>query len=287
MKKKVAIAAVALVMIVISLAAYRLKTGRDNNGLALSGTVEVTEVSVGFKVPGRVRALFSDEGRVVRAGDKLAELENAELETLVNQVLAAVRNAEARRGKARSDFDRFTRLYKDEVVSPQQMDAAKAALEEAEAQLQLQQAALRTAKVRLGDAVIFSPLDGVVLRKNTDQGETVSAGTPVYTIGDLAHPWIKVYVKEDKLGLVKLGQRAEITVDTFPGAKYEGTVTSISSDAEFTPKNVQTREERVKLVFGVKVSVVNRNDELKPGMPADVRIIVAGSESGVRSSGSK
>lgn len=287
MKKKVAIAAVALVMIVISLAAYRLKTGRDNNGLALSGTVEVTEVSVGFKVPGRVRALFSDEGRVVRAGDKLAELENAEFETLVNQVLAAVRNAEARRGKARSDFDRFTRLYKDEVVSPQQMDAAKAALEEAEAQLQLQQAALRTAKVRLGDAVIFSPLDGVVLRKNTDQGETVSAGTPVYTIGDLAHPWIKVYVKEDKLGLVKLGQRAEITVDTFPGAKYEGTVTSISSDAEFTPKNVQTREERVKLVFGVKVSVVNRNDELKPGMPADVRIIVAGSESGVRSSGSK
>lgn len=287
MKKKVAIAAVALVMIVISLAAYRLKTGRDSTGLALSGTVEVTEVSVGFKVPGRVRALFSDEGRVVRAGDKLAELENAELETLVNQVLAAVRNAEARRGKARSDFDRFTRLYKDEVVSPQQMDAAKAALEEAEAQLQLQQAALRTAKVRLGDAVIFSPLDGVVLRKNTDQGETVSAGTPVYTIGDLAHPWIKVYVKEDKLGLVKLGQRAEITVDTFPGAKYEGTVTSISSDAEFTPKNVQTREERVKLVFGVKVSVVNRNDELKPGMPADVRIIVAGSESGVRSSGSK
>jgi HlyD family secretion protein len=99
----------------------------------------------------------------------------------------------------------------------------------------------------------------------------------VFTIGDLENPWIKVYVKEDKLGLVKLGQQAEIMVDTYPGKKYDGTVTYISFDAEFTPKNVQTKEERVKLVFGIKVSVKNMNNELKPGMPADVRIIV-GSE---------
>jgi HlyD family secretion protein len=107
-----------------------------------------------------------------------------------------------------------------------------------------------------------------------EEGETVAAGTPVFTIGDLESPWTKVYVKEDKLGLVKLGQKAEVTVDTFPGKKYEGMITFISSEAEFTPKNVQTREERVKLVFGIKVSVKNEKGELKPGMPADVRILL-------------
>ncbi|HLE40293.1 MAG TPA: efflux RND transporter periplasmic adaptor subunit, partial [Nitrospirota bacterium] len=83
-----------------------------------------------------------------------------------------------------------------------------------------------------------------------------------------------VYVKEGKLGLVKLGQKAEIRTDSYPGKIYEGTVTYISSEAEFTPKNVQTQEERVKLVYGVKVSVKNVNDELKPSMPADVKILL-------------
>jgi HlyD family secretion protein len=121
--------------------------------------------------------------------------------------------------------------------------------------------------------VIYAPVSGVVLRKNVELGETVSPGIPVYTIGDLENPWIKVYVKEDKLGFVKLGQKAKITVDSYPGKVYEGKISYISSEAEFTPKNVQTQEERVKLVFGIKVSVKNINDELKPGMPADARIV--------------
>ena len=122
--------------------------------------------------------------------------------------------------------------------------------------------------------MIYSPVSGVILRKNNEVGETIAAGVPVYTIGDLDNPWVKVYVKEDKLGLVKLGQSAEVKTDTFPDKKYEGKITYISSEAEFTPKNVQTQEERVKLVFGVKVSVKNINDELKPGMPADVKIFL-------------
>jgi HlyD family secretion protein len=127
---------------------------------------------------------------------------------------------------------------------------------------------------RLNDSIIYARASGVVLQKNVEPGETVASGLPIFTIGDLSNPWIKVYVKEDKLGLIKLGQKAEITTDSYPGKKYEGTVTYISSEAEFTPKNVQTQEERVKLVFGVKVSVQNMNDELKPGMPADVKIVL-------------
>jgi len=114
------------------------------------------------------------------------------------------------------------------------------------------------------------------LRKDVELGETVSQGMPLFVLGDLENPWIKVYVKEDKLGLVKIGQKAQVTSDTYPGKVYEGVVSFISSEAEFTPRNIQTREERVKLVFAVKVKVRNISQELKPGMPADVRILIDG-----------
>ena len=144
----------------------------------------------------------------------------------------------------------------------------------AEHRVEQARATLSTSEERYKDTVIFASITGVILRKNIELGETVGQGIPVYTIGDLENPWIKVYVKEDKLGLVKLGQKAKITVDSYKGKAYEGIVTYISSEAEFTPKTVQTQEERVKLVFGIKVRVKNMNDELKPGMPADVRILL-------------
>jgi HlyD family secretion protein len=153
------------------------------------------------------------------------------------------------------------------------MESARTAYDVAASQLRMYQAAQRTAEVRLRDAVILSPLNGTVLRKIIDEGETVGAGATIFLLGDLENPWVRVYVKEDRLGQVKLGQKAEVTVDSYPKKQYEGVVTSISSEAEFTPKNVQTREERIKLVFGVKGSVKNQNSELKPGMPADVKIL--------------
>jgi HlyD family secretion protein len=165
-------------------------------------------------------------------------------------------------------------LFQSGAISTQQMDAARTAYDVAFSQVQQSSAALRTSEVKLKDTVLYAPVSGVVLRKNIEAGETIAAGTPVFTIGDLENPWVKVYVKEDKLGLVKLGQQAQVKTDSYPGKVYEGTITYISSEAEFTPKNVQTQEERVKLVFGLKVSVKNLNDELKPSMPADVRILL-------------
>jgi HlyD family secretion protein len=278
MKKRVVIAGAVAVLIVLVVVFFRYRSSRNGNELKLSGTVEVTEVDVGFQVPGRVLTLSTDEGRSVLEGEKIAELDSAEYRSLLNQSSALVRNAEAQLEKARADFERYTILYKDGVVSPQQMDAAKTAYDAATSQLEMQLAALKTAKVRLDNTAIHAPLNGVVLRKNVEEGETVFAGTPVLTIGDLENPWVKVYVPENRLGSVSLGQKAAVSVDTFPGRQYDGEVTYISSEAEFTPKNVQTKEERVKLVFGVKVSVQNRNNELKPGMPADVKIFVGNKE---------
>jgi HlyD family secretion protein len=274
MNKRLIIAGIILATVTVAALAYHLVDNRDQGGMALSGNVEVTEVNVAFKIPGRVTTLFSDEGRQVRAGDKIALLDNAEYITQVAQSRAVLDNSKAQLEKAKNDYARTEMLFKKEVMSAQQMDAAKTAYDVALAQIQQSSAQLRTSEVRLRDAVLFAPVSGVVLRKNVEAGETVPAGTPIFTIGDLENPWIKVYVKEDKLGLVKLGQIAEVRVDSYPAKKYAGEVTYISSEAEFTPKNVQTQEERVKLVFGVKVKVQNQNNELKPGMPADVRILL-------------
>lgn len=274
MKKRLMIAGIIIIAGITGMVIYRFGIPRNTDTLSLSGNVEVTEVNVGSKISGRVLTLLAEEGRPVRNGDKIVELDSAEYESLVSQNRALVSNAEAQLEKAKKDLERSEMLFKQEVISTQQMDAAKTAYDVAVSQNNLSRASLRTAELRLKDTVLYAPVTGMVLRKNVEAGEIVSPGTPIYTIGDLEHPWVKVYVKENKLGLVKLGQRAELKTDSYPGKAYEGIVTYISSEAEFTPKNVQTQEERVKLVFGVKVSVKNVNDELKPGMPADVRILL-------------
>ncbi len=291
-----------------------------------SGNVEVREVDMGFKLPGRVEELYTDEGLSVGKGQILAVLEKAELESIVQEHKARLKEAvvrleELRAGsrpqeiekakadldyaeavfiKAKNDYERDRFLFENGAISARRMDVSekvrqvalsrfrragevlslvkegprKEKLQVQEIRVQQVEAALSASKERLKDATIYAPVSGVILRKYIEIGETVGGGMPVYTIGDLKHPWVKVYIKEDRLGLLKLGRKAEVTTDSFPEKIYDGVITRISSRAEFTPKNVQTEEERVKLVFGVEISLNNEDDELKPGMPADVRILL-------------
>lgn len=274
MIKKLIAAGILLTIALAAVLIHRLDKNADESVISVSGNVEVTEINVAFKIPGRVLSLFTDEGRPVAKGDKLAILDSAEYESQVAQNRANVMNAEAQLEKARKDRDRSELLYTKEAIPAQQLDDARTAYDIAVAHAALAKASLRTSEVKLKDTVIYAPTLGIVLMKNIEAGETVSAGVPIFTIGDMENFWIKVYVKENKLGLVKLGQTAQIVTDSYPDKVYEGSVSYISSEAEFTPKNVQTQEERVKLVFGIKISVKNVNDELKPGMPADVIILL-------------
>ena len=231
---------------------------------------------------------------------KLAELTAGSRAQEIEQARANMNAQEADLEKVKKDYERAEILHKNGAISTSQYDAARSVFDSRRAlyksasealslvtegprkedimiarhRVEQATAALAASEQRLKDTEVYAPVNGIVLRKNVEPGETIAAGTPVVTLGDLDSPWIKVYVKEDKLGLVKLGQKAKVTVDSYKGKTYEGTVTYISSEAEFTPKTVQTPEERVKLVFGVKVSVKNERQELKPSMPADVRIMV-------------
>lgn len=141
------------------------------------------------------------------------------------------------------------------------------------ARLEEAKAALASAEARLADTVLAAPFAGRVSTKHRTVGETVAPGVPVVTVQDLSDRWVRVYVPEDRLGALHVGAPARITSDTFPDESYLGEVSFLASEAEFTPKSVQTSEERVRLVYAAKVRVTgDPAHELKPGMPVDVEI---------------
>lgn len=378
----IAVAAVAAVLV------WRLRENGDpENALRLSGNIELTEVTLSFKTPGRLVELNVDEGDAVKAGQVLARLDQTELASglereragvqLAESMLAqarmgiefqreaiggdvALRQAELRAAEARlaeletgsrpqereqaraaaaeartqhaqaaADWARAQRLFANDDISAQQRDqfqaryeATRAALERAEQtralveegprreQIEQQRAAVERARAalrlaeagrlelrrreqelesraadirrasaqqsvlasQLSDRTLASPVDGVVLSKSTERGEVLAAGAAVVTVGDIDRPWFRGYILERDLGRVQLGMPVIVTTDSYPGKPYRGRITFISSEAEFTPKQIQTQEERVKLVYRIKVEVENPNRELKSNMPVDAEI---------------
>ena len=229
----------------------------------------------------------------------LHEMETGARSEELAQARAALRSAEDRLADAQRDFERVQRLFQGGAASQEALDKAKLALdvarsqrEQAAEQLKLvetgprperlaaQRAAVAQAQAAgaqieaaISNAVIRAPFDGVVTVRDREPGETVGAGAPVLTVMNLADRWVRIYIREDRIGAVKLGEHASISSDTYPDKTYPGTVSFISSEAEFTPRNVQTTEERVKLVYAVKVRITgDSTNELKPGMPADVAL---------------
>ncbi|MCK6605202.1 MAG: efflux RND transporter periplasmic adaptor subunit [Ignavibacteriaceae bacterium] len=153
------------------------------------------------------------------------------------------------------------------IARPEEVRQAAAKLKEATANAEI-------IKNAIGKTYVVSPISGVVVKKFINRGEVVNMLTSLIKISDLSSLDLIVYIRGEDLGLVKLGQKAELEIDSYPGRKYEGNITYISSEASFTPKNIQTKDERTKLVYKVKVKVNNPAGELKDGMPADAKIIL-------------
>ena len=147
----------------------------------------------------------------------------------------------------------------------QDVSAARGALAQA-------QATLRYARAVAANATLTSPIAGVVLSRNIEPGEVVGAGISLLTVADLRTVWLRIFVPVNRLGRLKIGQSSDVVVDAFPNDVFRGRITEIASQAEFTPRNVQTKQERVKLVFGVRLTLENQDGRLKPGMPADAQI---------------
>jgi HlyD family secretion protein len=357
--------------------------------IRISGNIELTQVNIAFKTPGRITEMAFEEGADVLKGATLARLDanplrqqrsrdaasvtlaetqlaqqktgieyqkaalaadlevreaaQRQAEARLEQLLAGSRPQEKEQARAgaeeartqnllaRQDWDRAQALYRNDDISASQRDlfktkfdatsaalkraeeqlalvlegprkediaAARAQVEQAKAGVKLAEASrielrrkeqelesrlaqIEQARAQLGitdalleDTSVLSPINGVVLVKSAEPGEIIAAGTTIATLGEVDKPWLRGYVGEKDLGRVKLGMKVKITTDSAPGKSYAGRISFIASEAEFTPKQIQTQEERVKLVYRIKIEVENPAHELKLNMPADAEIML-------------
>ena len=192
-----------------------------------------------------------DRLALVQEGPRKEEIAGARAQ--VARAQAAVQTAEANRIELRR--------------KQEELAARRAEIDRTRAQAGMTQ-------TQIADSTIVAPIDGVVLVKSAEAGEVVAAGTTIVTLGDIAHPWLRAYINETDLGRIKLGGKVRLSTDSFPGKTYDGRISFISSEAEFTPKQIQTKEERVKLVYRIKIDVDNPHQELKNNMPVDGEILL-------------
>ncbi|HWP37925.1 MAG TPA: HlyD family efflux transporter periplasmic adaptor subunit [Gemmatimonadales bacterium] len=283
-------------------------------GFQIPGRIDSVLVDEGVTVEAGTRLATLDRAelearrrsavaQVASARARLAELESGFRSEEVAQGRAAERAAAQRLANARAELERARRLFDGGAVSRSVMDQAQTAYDVAEAehervrqQLELLERGARVEQVAaqrallaqaeaavaqldaaLDGAVIEAPFRGIVTVRHREPGETVPAGAPVVTLMNPTDRWVRIYVRGDEVGRLALGQPATISADAYPNRAYAGEVTFIASEAEFTPRNVQTTEDRVKLVYRVKVRITDDHAlDLKPGLPADVRITVEG-----------
>ncbi len=292
--------------------AGRHLSGGTPTPVSVTGTIEATQVDVSVKITGRILERLVKEGDKVSRGQVLVRLDDSELaadmkrqeaalrsaqatlrhlekgarQQEIEDARAAVSSAEATRSMTEREFQRNDQLFKQSLIAAQDVDRARQVYEVARAQersareklalilegsrpdqidaarWQVTQAesALAQAQSRLREAQVISPIDGVVLRKNLEAGETAN---PV---------WLRAYVPETEVGRLKVGDAATLRVDAFPNRVFAGRLIEIGSEAEYTPRNVQTKKERVNLVFRIKIQIDNPEGILKPGLPADADV---------------
>ena len=267
---------IPVVVIAIAAAAAGLfiiqKELRNTKQIKVSGNIEGNDVRISFRVQGQILNLLADEGSNLKIGQIVARLNTDELTKLQKEAEAQVKAAEFQYQLSKDDYIRNENIYKAGAISAQKRDQYKTTADTDWANVKRSRAQLELANTKLGWADLASPLNGYILVKGAEEGEVVQAGAPVFTAVDLNNIWVTAYINETDVGKVNLNQKAVVKIDSFPLKSYSGWVSFISSQAEFTPKYIQTTTERVKLVYRIKVRVDNTNLELKPGMPADAYI---------------
>jgi HlyD family secretion protein len=270
MKKYSTIIIIAAVIVVSTSIYYlRIKHTDSGNTIKVSGNIEATETRLSFQVAGKISKLFVDEGDYIKKGQVVALLDSDELTKIKEQAQANLEQAQSDYDMREKDFERYSELLKKNAISVQVKDSAQNNFEVAKAKLNAAKKALELANIRLNYASLTSTVEGFVIVKSAEAGEVVQLGSTVFTIADLNDVWLTAYIKETDLGKVKLNQKVDVRTDSYLDKIYQGRISFISEEAEFTPKHIQTIEERIKLVYRIKIVVNNPNLELKPGMPAD------------------
>jgi len=307
---------------------WLLGAKRPQRELVLYGDVDLRQVELAFNDSERIAAIYVQEGDRVKRGEIVARLDTSRLEPQVEEAeanaaaqrevvarmhhgsrpqeiaeaVANVESAQADAANARRQYLRRKTLAANAVVSQQDLDNAKAALDVAEARLNVNQKALDLAvagprqedigqaeaelraneaqaaflRQQLADAQLAAPAEAVVRTRLMEPGEMASPQKPVLSLAVIDPKWVRAYVAEGDLGKLRMGMPASIAVDSFPDQRFEGWVGFVSPVAEFTPKNVETEELRTSLVYEVRVFVEDPADQLHLGSPATVHVASSG-----------
>ncbi len=231
--------------------------------LSFNGSLEgKTTATLSSKIAGRIGEVLVQDGQAVKAGEPLVKLESVELTNSVRQAADAVKKAEINFDLAKNDYDRYKALYDKGAISAQQLEAAKAKYKIAEADLSSTRANHSNAKQQFGYSVITSPLDGVVANKAATIGQVVSPGAALMVVQDINQVYAVVNVEQKNLSMVKLGQTAEVKVDTYPEQTFSGIVEVINPEAGSANR-----------MFRTKILIDNTSGKLKPGMFANIQLL--------------
>jgi HlyD family secretion protein len=285
--KKIGIPAIVVIIAAISLAIF-LSRNRlaEKESIVLSGTIEAKEIDLAFKVGGRVDYIRFDESDAVSQGDTVSELTHREIKARIRQAhdqidaaRADLRSLEIEMETANRNLQKVVNLIPSGGATVGQKEDLEDRARGIEAAIEAGQSRLKSAvseadylQITFENEFLISPINGTVLLRTAEPHEIVGPGEVIMTLADLARLEIRIYLPEIYLGRIKSGREVRIKVDSYPDREFEGTISRISDKAEFTPKNIQTVDERVKTVYAVTVDTGDYDGILKPGMPCDVNI---------------
>jgi HlyD family secretion protein len=251
---------------------------------AVSGTIEVDEAHVGPRAGGRVEKILAWEGDRLHEGQVIVQLDASELrarrDLATAQIDTASHDADAQEAQVqflRDEARRQQDLLKRRVVSSSDAERAESSANTQEknvaaAKMRVAQARAQLADIdaQLAEMQVTTPADSILEVLSVKVGDVLPATHEAATLLLTGHLWVRVYVPESWLGLIKLGEHVRVRVDSFPHTDFDGVVEQINRQAEFTPRNVQTVADRIKQVFGVKIRLPSDDDRLRAGMAADV-----------------
>lgn len=265
---------VFLVLIIIAMVFFigRYFVGKDAKAgfIKVSGRMEAREYHGSTKIAGRVDEISVEEGDFVTAGSIIGQIYSQQLKAMLESKQAGLSQAQANFSLAKLEYKRYSRLYQGKAIAKMEYDYIINKYKQAKDSLVIAEKELDKAKADLEDTKIIAPISGVIVTKIVRKGEVVGTGTPLVTIVNMDDLYLKVFLSTELAGKVSLQNEAKIFPDAFPNEDFPAFVDRIAQKAEFTPKNVETKSQRAKLVFEIKLQVKKNKDyKLKPGMPAE------------------
>lgn len=268
-KRIFSVAALLSLLLLSAILFYRAKP-HDSDTIVLFGNVDIRQVNIGFRVPGKVAELYFEEGDFVKQGSLMAVLDESPYDSQIAEAKANVASVKANFENAKVLLQRRKQALGIGGVSTMDVDDTTTSQSALQASMHAAESALAIAQENMGYTKAYAPTDGILLSRIREPGTVVNSADPVYILSVSSPVWIRAFVSEPDLGWIYFGQKAEIFTDS--GPSYTGQVGFISPVAEFTPKTVETTQLRTDLVYRLRIYADNPDRFLKQGMPVTVKL---------------